>query len=274
MKFVTQAGRKNSKWWVMIPLAALALSLAFLSYRATERGRAAAELQKMGFEAGSRDFLQTLRTDWRRVFKSSYYKHRHEWSSRVRIMSLRGEDLNAYAPALIRFRPREVLLGFCKNLEDVSVLRNFPDLERLDFYECPKMKDVGIVSEFAELKELTFRGNPALRSLDIIKSGARLTSLHISDCHSLDDLTALCRLTSLRSLYLTDIPSVHDAELLRGLVHLEELDLSGCAGLSDIKGLCGLKSLKSVNLKRCSKLNTEAVAELRAALPGAKILSP
>lgn len=256
---------------MLLPLGVLAAWLAFQSYRTVERGRAAAELQRMGFEAGSRDFPQTIRTNWRQLFSSAYYKHRREWSDRVRIMSVRGKDLNACGPALRRFRPREVLLGFCGNLEDVSVLRSHADLERLDFYECPNVKDVGIVSEFAKLRELTFRGNPSLQNLDIIRSGANLTSLHVSDCRNLNDLNALRQLPSLRSLYLSGIPAIQDTELLRGLVLLEELDLSGCKELSDITGLHALKSLKSVNLHGCSKLNAESVVALRAALPNAKI---
>lgn len=259
------------KWYVLIPLGVFAAWLAFQSYRGVERGRAAAELRRMGFEVGARDFSQTIRTNWRQLFSSDYYKYRREWGDRVRIMSVGGKDLNACGPALVRFRPREVLLGFCGNLEDVSVLHSHPDLERLDFYECPKVKDLGIVSEFAKLRELTFRGNPYLQHLDIIKSGANLTSLHISDCRNLNDLNALRQLTSLRSLYLSGIPAVQDTELLEGLVLLEELDLSGCNELSDTTGLHALKSLKSVNLHGCSKLNAESVGALRAALPNAKI---
>jgi hypothetical protein len=274
MKFPRLAGTGLRKWYVLLPLSVLVLWLGFLSYCAIERERAAAELRKMGFEAGSRDFFQAIRTNWRQVFTSNYYKNRREWSSRVRLMSLSSKDLNACGSALVRFRPREMLLGFCRNLEDVSVLRNLPDLERLDFYECPKMKDVGIVSEFVKLRELTFRDSPSLQTLDIIKSGASLRSLHISECRALNDLNALRQLTSLRSLYLSGVPSIQGAEVLSGLASLEELDLSGCRELSDLKGLYGLKSLKSVNLRNCPKLRAESVVALRVALPNAAIQYP
>jgi hypothetical protein len=164
--------------------------------------RAANDLRKMGFEAGTNNFFQTVRTNWRQVFTSKFYKNRSEWTNRVRIMSLPRTDLNSCGPALLRFRPSEVLLGFCGKLEDVSVLRNLPDLERLDFYKCSKVKDCEIVSSFAKLRELTFFDNPALQSLAIIKSGAKLTSLHIWECRNLTDLDELRHLTSLRSLYL------------------------------------------------------------------------
>src|SRR4030095_8787052 len=191
MNLLRLAGRGLKKWYVVLPLSVLALWLAFSSYREIERQRAASELRKMGFEAGSWDYFQAIRANWRQVFTSNFYKNRREWSDRVRLMSLPGKDLNACGPAIIRFRPREVLFGFCRNLEDVSVLRNLPDLERLDFYECPKMGDVGIVSLFPKLRELTFRDNSALQSLNIIKSGAKLTSLHIWNCPNLTDLDSL-----------------------------------------------------------------------------------
>jgi hypothetical protein len=274
MKFPRLPGINFRKWYVLLPLGVLAVWLAVSIYRSIGRERAAADLRMMGFEAGSMSILPQILSNWRVAFSAKSFKDRREWDSRVRLMSRAAKDLNAYGPALVRFRPREVLLGFCTNLEDVSVLRDFPDLERLDFYECPKVKDVGIVSEFVNLRELTFRTSPALRSLDIIKSGTKLRSLHISNCRALDDISALRHLTSLRSLYLSDVLAVKDTELLRGLVDLEELDLSGCQDLSDLKGLHGLKKLRSVDLRNCLLVRTKSVTELQSALPNAKIQFP
>lgn len=271
MNVFSRAGTRVRKWYVWLPLGLLVLWLVFQGYRAFDQGLAASELRKMGFEVGSRDFVYTLRTNWRLVFDPRYYKSRQAWNGRARLLHFKGTDLNACGPALVRFRPREVMFGMCRNLEDVSTLRQLPDLERLDFYECPKIKNPGIVGEFVKLRELTFRKVPALRNLEIIRSGANLTSLHISDCNNLQDLRALPQFTSLRSLYLSGIPAIHDTELLRGLVLLEELDLSGCSELSNIDGLLGLKSLKSINLSRCPKISVESMAALREALPNAKI---
>ena len=251
-------------------LGILFLLLAVLVSRSMQHEWAAKELRTMGFEAGSPSIVTMLRTNWRGIFGSKW----RQWDDRVRLMSSSAVNLDAFGPALRRFEPRGVLLGFCGKLEDVSALRGLPKLERLDFYQCPNVKDIGIVSEFGKLKELTFCNSPALHSLAIIKSGANLTSLHITHCHALDDMEALRELTSLRSLYLAGCPAVKDAELLRGLALLEELDLSGCSELTDVGGLQGLKVLKTVNLQRCPKLKSEAVAALRAALPGAKISFP
>jgi hypothetical protein len=274
MKFLRLPGINFRKWYVWLPLSVLAVWAAVSIYRSIDREHAAADLRMMGFEAGSRSIFPVILSNWRLAFSAKFFKDRQEWDSRVRLMSRTVKDLNAYRPALVRFQPREVLLGFCSNLEDISVLRNLPDLERLDFYECPKVKDVGIVSEFANLRELTFRKSPALHSLDIIKSGTKLRSLHITNCSALDDLSALRHLTSLRSLYLTDVLALKNTELLRGLVELEELDLSGCQSLSDLNGLHGLKKLKSVDLRNCLMVSTKSVTDLRSALPNAKIQFP
>jgi hypothetical protein len=212
----------------LIVVAGLAVWLTVSIVRSLNRERGAAELRAAGFEAGSESLLKAIRKNWRGAFNAVTSKNRREWSARARLMSSNVRDLNTYSTALTRFEPREVLLGFCPNLEDVSALRNLPNLERLDFYECPKVNDLSIVSEFRKLRELTLRDNPALRSLDIIKSGKELRSLHIWRCRALEDLQSLRDLTSLRSLYLADCVSLKDTELLRGLSLLEELDLSGC----------------------------------------------
>jgi len=235
-----------------------------------QHANAAAELRQMGFEAGSPSIFTLGLAKWREIFNPK----RREWNQMVRLMGSNAQSLDRFASALHRFKPRKVLLGFCRNLEDVSALRALPELERLDFYECPAMSNPGIVSEFPKLKELTFRGNPFLRSLHVISAGKNLTSLHITNCAALDDLNALNGLTSLRSLYLTGSSAMKDAELLRELTLLEELDLSDCAELANVDGLRGLKALKSVTLHHCPKLTPDAVAALRSALPGATIRFP
>jgi hypothetical protein len=260
-------------WLKYLGLAFL-VWLTFSTYRTVERNRAASELRTMGFEAGTESIPSVIRRHGWGSFKAIFNKKRLEWDGRVRLLGGQVSDLNQAAPALQRFKPREVLLGFCRNLDDVSVLRKFPKLERLDFYECPHVTDLGIVSEFTNLKELTFRNSPALRDLGIIQSGTQLVSLHISNCDALVDLQALKQLTSLRSLHLSDCAGVKDAESIRGLSALEDLDLSGCAQLTDVKGLQGLKSLKTVNLRNCRNLPVDAVTALRAALPNTKIQHP
>ena len=235
-----------------------------------EHEKAAAELSRMGFQAGSPSIFALGLANWRETFNP-------EWRActyRVRIMDPNARSLDPFGAALRRFKPREVLLGPCRNLEDVSVLRALPNLERLDFYECPAMSNPGIVSEFPKLKEHTFIGNPFVRSLDMIKAGKNLTSLRITNCAALDDLKALSGMTSLRSLDIKGCLAVKDAELLRGLAALQELNLSNCVELNNLDGLHGLKMLKYVNLHHCPKLTTEAVGSLRAALPGAEIYFP
>jgi hypothetical protein len=248
-------------------VSALIVWLTIGVLHSIQHENAAAELRQMGFEAGSPSIFTLGLAKWREIFNPK----RREWNQMVRLMGSNAKSLDRFASALHRFKPRKVLLGFCRNLEDVSALRALPELERLDFYECPAMSNPGIVSEFPKLKELTFRGNPFLRSLDVIKAGKNLTKLHITNCAALDDLKALSGMPSLDSLYLTGCPAVKDAELLRGLTALVELNLSDCRELNNVDGLHGLKMLKSVNLLGCSKLTTEAVASLRAAIPNAKI---
>jgi hypothetical protein len=184
----TNSRKSRIRFVLFLLLATLVLWLAVSVFRTMDREQAAADLRKMGFEAGSESIIQVIRKNWRGAYRVIFSKKRQEWNDRARLLFSNVTDLNGCAPTLIRFKPREILLGFCGNLEDVSALRNFPDLERLDFYDCPKVTDVGIVSHFVKLRELTFRKNPALRSLDIIKSGSHLKSLHISNCQALVDL--------------------------------------------------------------------------------------
>jgi hypothetical protein len=262
--------RRRVRTVVMFLFGALFVWLIVAGLRLEAHKQAAEELRGMGFEAGSPNITRQLRTNWRGLFNRKLW----QWSDRVRVMSWNKTNLNDCAPALRRFEPRGVMLGFSGALDDVSALRDLPNLERLDFYECPNVRDVGVVSEFKKLKELTFNNSPALRSLAIIQSGAKLQSLHISNCPNLIDLKGLSGLKALRSLYLVGCPELKDTELLRGMSELEELDLSGCAALANVDGLHGLKKLKTVKLHGCKKLQPSDVAALRAAFPGVKVDLP
>ncbi|MDB6151418.1 MAG: putative disease resistance protein [Chthoniobacter sp.] len=251
-------------------LLALICLAAVFATSTVRRARATKELRAFGFQAGSPGIIAMLRLHGRKIFDQKTW----EWRSQVRLMNSDTANLDGFGPALRAFKPRRVLLGFCSKLEDVEILRAFPKLERLDFYQCPNVQGLEIVSEFKHLKELTFAYHPTLRSLSMISSGKRLESLHIMNCPALDDYGKLRELTGLRSLYLTGSPALKDTEVLRGLIALEELDLSGSGELSDLSGLHELKSLKTVQLRGCPKVTAKAVAVLRAKLPNATISIP
>jgi hypothetical protein len=246
---------------------------------ARERAAAASELRRMGFEAGQRrgPSIWNWRNLWE-TFRKGGGKGANadaqEWADRVRLMSSSATSLDAFAPALVRFQPKQVLLGFCGSLRDVSALKAFPELERLDFYECPLVIDFTIMNEFPKLQEITFHRSPALRSLGMVKAGANLVSLHITDCDALSDFDALRSFTSLRKLWLANCAKLQNTDALRGLALLEEVNLAQCPALMDVTGLHALPRLKTVRLDKCTSLSADAVAALRAALPAAKVVFP
>ena len=263
----------------LVIVAAGLIGFGFAIAPSVKRSAAASELQRMGFEVGApgrggaRGFRGWWDNLWNR-WKRGTDPGAGEWKNRVRLMSSSVTSLDGFAPALVRFQPKEVLLGFCNKLTDVSALKAFPGLERLDFYACPKVVDLAIVSEFRNARALTFHQSPGLKSLDVIQSGAELTSLHVSQCERLADFNALRSLTSLRSLWLNQCDQLQNTDDLRGLTLLEDLSLVGCTGLRDVTGLHGLQRLKTVRLNGCSSLPAGAVAALRAALPGATVTYP
>ena len=96
----------------------------------------------------------------------------------------------------------------------------------------------------------------------------------MTECGGITDFGPLRDFTGLTLLSLSDSPHLQNSDALRGLTQLEVLNLSDCTNLSDVTGLHSLKSLKIVRLNGCIKLLPEAVAALRAALPGAEVDYP
>jgi hypothetical protein len=275
------SGAAQRRVWLAVFLLCAAGIVWFFTATAPARKRSAAasELRRMGFEAGQRGGPSVW--NWRNLWETfrkgggtGANADAQEWTDRVRLMSSSATSLDAFAPALVRFQPKQVLLGFCKNLRDVSALKAFPKLERLDFYECPLVTDFTIMNELPNLQEVTFHRSPALKSLGMVKAGANLVSLHVTDCDALTDFDALRNFTSLRKLWLANCAQLQNTDAIRGLVLLEEVDLAQSPALTDLTGLHALPRLKTVRLSGCSRLSADAVAALRAALPAASVVFP
>ena len=261
-------------------IALLVLVAGIIWFRATilpSSGRVAAakELRDFGFEAGApgkpkQGFRAALGEYWRNLTTRSTPQPVNDWADRARLMSSSATSLDPFRSALTRFQPKEVLLGFCSNLSDVSALQWLPSLERLDFYNCPNVTDFTVVTHFPHLRQLTFFNSPALQNLACLRSSPKLESLHITNCATLGDLSDLNVCKGLRKLWLIRCPQLQSVEPLSGLPLLKELDLSHCHPSVDLKPLHGLKNLKQIRLTG-SVLPGEAIAALRAALPGATI---
>lgn len=269
---------RSLRWPILITLLVLGAGIVWFGstiFASSARAAAAQELRDFGFEAGApgkpkQGFRATWNEVWRNLTTRSNTKPDTGWADRVRLMSNSTTSLDPFGPALTRFQPKEVLLGFCVNLSDVSALQSLPSLERLDFYNCPSVTDFTIVTHFPRLRQLTFFNSPALQNLACLRSSPELESLHITNCTTLGDVSDLTVCKGLRKLWLIRCPQLQSVEPVSGLPLLEELDLSHCHTSVDLKPLHGLKNLKQIRLTGPA-LPSEAIDALRAALPGAKI---
>lgn len=84
-------------------------------------------------------------------------------------------------------------------------------------------------------------------------------------------MNALKGIPDLDTLYLGGCIVPQNGDALSGLPNLHTLYLIDCPALQNVDGLRGLSALQHLDLSGCLKLPATAVADLRAALPTARI---
>ena len=238
------------------------------------RQRAANQLRKMGLTVGVESEREAGLKGWwndlKRIWSQRNLEPPSLWKEQVSLISSEVENLDRFASVLVRFRSRSIRMVSCLQLNDLSVLKRLPDLKEVEVSNCPGITDMAWLSEVPKLRTLTISNLPGLTGIPSVKSASKVKKLRVTECNGITDFGHLRDFTGLTLLSLSDSPNLQNTDALRGLSKLEHLFLSDCTGLSDVTGLHSLKSLRFVRLNGCIKLSPEAVAALRAALPGAE----
>jgi Leucine-rich repeat (LRR) protein len=170
----------------------------------------------------------------------------------------------------------------------LEILGGVPTIESLDI-GWAQITDTGLdhLSSLTNLKSLSMGGNkltdtalqflrtmPQIEYLDIggtQRTDSGLWSLLLSDA----GVQAIASVNELRELRIAGTNVTGRAlAMLQALPKLERLNLQGCKRLRDdaATALAGFKHLKSLDLKD-SSLSPEAVAKVKAALPGCEVLN-
>jgi hypothetical protein len=123
-------------------------------------------------------------------------------------------------------------------------------------------------------KELLIDNAATLRDLSALQPCTRLRSLWLYGCKGLTNVDTLKNLSALQSVSLDGCTGLTNVDGLKNLTALQMVWLADCTGLANVDGLKNLSALKAIWLFMCKGLTKESVAELKAALPNAKIYGP
>lgn len=123
----------------------------------------------------------------------------------------------------------------CEALEDISALRQFPDLRGLILEGCGELQDYSPLLSLRNLEWLKISGC-RLESIDFILSMPRLTSLSLEEVAVSDWAEGLFGIPTLRNLYLNDCRIGLDFVGMPANETLEVLSLNRTALLEDPAG--------------------------------------
>lgn len=120
----------------------------------------------------------------------------------------------------------------CEALEDISALKQFPNLRGLILEGCRKLQDYGSLLSLGDLEWLKISGC-RLESIDFILSLPKLTSLSLENVAIMDWAEGLFGIPTLRNLYLNDCRIGLDFDRMPTNEELEVLSLNRIALLED-----------------------------------------
>lgn len=153
--------------------------------------------------------------------------------------------------------PRDADLALAitdKEVPPPQALARLCSMHALSMPGCRELKDLSRIRDFRDLLALDLSGCGGLSDLAGIAHAESLESLSLWACPELTDLRPLAGLRSLRALNLCGCRSLRDLAPLAALNQLALLRLSGCAEVADIEGLRNLTRLRFLYLDRCPKL--------------------
>ncbi|MEK0447735.1 MAG: hypothetical protein RL088_3 [Verrucomicrobiota bacterium] len=228
-----------TRWLVVLGL----LGLGWSGWRVYAFRSALAEAKTLGWTLLYTDPVETVRKDWKAVFKKETWRNGEKW-----LFIQTGEMFEQHIAVVRELNPEQLQIENSAGLRDLSALERLPHLQEASLHECAALTNL--------------RG---CKSLPVV---------FLSDCKSLTTLETLPPDSALITLGLIRCTALTNVDGLRNLSALETVSLVGCTGLTNVDALKNLSALREVYLTGCTGLTPESVAELKAALPKAKIYRP
>lgn len=140
----------------------------------------------------------------------------------LEINQVRFKDKNSLG-TLIRLKHLRIVNG---NLNDLSFLENFYQLETLELALTKNFTDLSFVSRVKSLKTLTLNGFRNITNLPNVKDNINLHELVLINLKSLSDLSPIKDATNLRVLVCQRLsPTIEpsDCEFIKNLKYLSEV---------------------------------------------------
>eukprot|EP00798_Chlamydomonas_sp_ICE-L_P008054 gene8054-biopygen17787 len=144
-------------------------------------------------------------------------------------------------------------------MEDLSFLSKFPNLQILKIDTCGALWDLTALSACTNLRtlDLYWINQQTGVELTALSACSHLQELSLSGCVGVDDITPLSTCCNLRSLNLHDIMYHHlqDFSAMSTCSNLHTLKVNDCEEFQDLAGLATCSNLHTLELEDCEQLH-------------------
>jgi hypothetical protein len=277
-----------TRWLLVFAL----LALAWSGWQAYAFRSAISQAKALGWKVEYTDPVETIRKNWKAVFK------KETWTDGVTGVSMSAsESLEQNLAIVYRLDPTFLQIAHAHKLRNLSTLQPLTRLQYLVLHGCTGLTNVDALVKVSALRSVRIVASKGLTNVDALKNLSALQAVQLNGCTgiknvdglmnlpalqriSLDGCTgltnvdALENLSALHAVYLPGCTGLTNLDALINLPSLQELSLADCTGLTDVDALKNLSTLRAVDLRGCTGLPPESIAALKAALPNAKISGP
>ncbi len=257
--------RLKMRQWIIFTILAF---IGWRGWRLYDFRSAVAEAKTLRWGQLAGDPFAVIFDDWRAAFRAK------TWRDDGLFVSIpTGDELLRHRKLLHRLAPTDLEIRDGEELYDLSSIDSLSGTKRIWIDRCVNVENLDAVKGSTSLQTMALGGCIKLTSIKGIKVFPNLRSLYLRGGISLKNLDGVNPVRMLRGLDLSGCSGLENVDDLAALVALENLNLSDCVRVTNLDALSGLSNLKVLDVSGCSGLSKEAIAKLKAALPGANVQS-
>ena len=250
------------KWLVLLIVA----TSAYAQWRAYTFNSAIKEAKALDWYIDYTDPYAEIRQDWKNAFKKNTWFDGVTW-----MLVPSGEELEEHRGLVQQLNPKNLSVGDCQSLRDLSALKGLTRLKSLEIGSASSLTNLDALQNLTSLERIGIFNADALTNVDELKNLSSVNSISLTDAKKLTNVDALKNLSALEHLELHYCTGLTNVDGLKNHKRLQEVRLENCSALTNVKGLKNLPALELVRLVECPGLTKESIEALKATLPNTKV---
>ena len=255
--------KPRRKWHLTKALVLLIVATsAYAQWRAYTFNSALKQAYALNWQVRNTKPVDLIYDDWKNAFKKD------TWFDGVASMEVpTGEELEQHRAMIQKLNPKDLTVGDCQSLRDLSALKGHTQLKVLWITSPSSLTNLDALQNLTALERIKLDDAQALTNVDGLKNLLAVNSITLWDATKITNLDALKNVPTLEDLDLRYCTALTNLDGLKNHKRLQTVHLVSCAALTNVEGLKNLPELKKVGIFGSTGLTKESIEALKATLP-------